>query len=225
MPAAQSPTSAPNSSSEDDQKMTTPPESVSDQHPQNPYPRISDADMVPRPSDSDPSTPASDDSSMAPVSNDSDPDRRPDPRDSVSQSIRFSDESSEASLSSSIDDDSTTDQQASRKRPRGPQAPRKKQELQRRAIQNELMKILNEYQRKGKFDFEPNASIPWGVLQRVKREVNKTTYKPGEQFNCSDRQVSLWCAKVRKNGWRQTSCVVDYSRIPSTGKCWMATGL
>ena len=87
------------------------------------------------------------------------------------------------------------------------------------------MKILREFQQRGEFDFEPNARIPWGVLQRVKREVNSTSYKSDEQYNCSDRQVGLWCEKVRQNGWRQTSCKVDYSRFTSTGKCWMANRL
>lgn len=134
-----------------------------------------------------------------------------DSRDSESRSRQPTDESSNA------DDDSATDRPATRKR--GRQASREKQELQRRAIQNSLMRFLRQYHQKGKFSFELGAKIPWGIQQKVKKDVNSTCYSGTETFNCSERQVSHWCEKVRQNAWRQTSVVIDYSRFPSGRTC------
>jgi len=198
----QSPTAeppAPNDSSDGDTDMDPPAEA------EPPAPNDSsdgDADM------------ASSASTSALSNNGSDSDHPP---DSASRSRQPTDESSEASSLANTDDDSATDRPATRKR--GRQASRDKQELQRRAIQNSLMRFLRQYHQKGQFNFELGAKIPWGIQQKVKKDVNSTCYSGTELFKCSERQVSHWCEKVRQNGWRQTSVVIDYSRFPSGRTC------
>ncbi len=76
----------------------------------------------------------------------------------------------------------------------------------RRAIQDEFLVQLAS---KG-FKPGPNSKESWGIQLAVFKAVNKTRYSEG-YLETSRETVRTWTDKVRKNGYKPTPLLSDYS--------------